>query len=57
MAKHHKDPIAVELGRRGGLAGGRKGGKASMAKLTAAQRKAKARKAIAARWAKWKANK
>ncbi len=43
-----KDPLAVELGRRGGL----KGGKARAATLTAAKRKAIARKAAAARWKK-----
>lgn len=43
-----KDPAAVELGRRGGL----KGGKARAAKLTAAQRAESARKAAQARWAR-----
>ena len=42
-----KDAAAVELGR--------KGGKASARKLTAAQRTAKARKAAQAKWAKKKA--
>ncbi len=42
-----KDPLAVELGRRGGL----KGGKARAAKLTAKQRSASAKKAARARWA------
>lgn len=41
-----KDPIAVELGRRGGL----KGGKARAAKLSASKRKAIAKKAARARW-------
>jgi hypothetical protein len=41
-----RDPAAVELGRRGGL----KGGKARAAKLTPAQRSEIARKAAAARW-------
>jgi hypothetical protein len=41
-----KDPIAVELGRRGGL----KGGKARAAKMTKKQRIASAKKAAAARW-------
>jgi hypothetical protein len=41
-----KDPAAVELGRRGGL----KGGKARAAKLTPEQRKAIARRAARARW-------
>ena len=43
-----KDPMAVELGRRGGL----KGGKARMASLTSEQRKASAMKAAHARWLK-----
>jgi hypothetical protein len=43
-----KDPIAVELGRRGGL----KGGKARAAKMTKKQRSESARKAAAARWVK-----
>jgi hypothetical protein len=46
-----KDPIAVELGRRGGL----KGGKARAAKLTAEERSEIAKKAAAARWQKRKA--
>ncbi len=41
-----KDPAAVELGRRGGL----KGGKARAAKLTPEQRSEIARRAAAARW-------
>lgn len=41
-----RDPLAVELGRRGGL----KGGKARAAKLTPEQRSAIAKKAAAARW-------
>jgi hypothetical protein len=41
-----KDPAAVELGRRGGL----KGGKARAAKLTAQQRSEIAKKAAQARW-------
>jgi hypothetical protein len=43
-----KDPAAVELGRRGGL----KGGKARMAALTPQQRSELARRAAAARWNK-----
>jgi len=43
-----KDPIAVELGRRGGL----KGGKARAAKMTKKQRSESAKKAAAARWRK-----
>jgi len=41
-----KNPAAVELGRRGGL----EGGKARAAKLTKEQRSEIARKAAAARW-------
>lgn len=41
-----KDPAAVELGRRGGL----KGGKARAAKLTPQQRSEAARNAARARW-------
>ena len=43
-----KNPMAVALGRRGGL----KGGKARAAKMTEDQRIASARKAAQARWAK-----
>ena len=43
-----KNPAAVELGRRGGL----KGGKARAAKLTKEQRQEIAKKAAAARWKK-----
>jgi hypothetical protein len=43
-----KDPAAVALGRKGG----KKGGKARAAKLTAEQRSAAARKAAKARWSK-----
>jgi len=42
-----RDPAAVELGRKGGL----KGGKARAAKLTPEQRSEIAKKAAAARWA------
>jgi hypothetical protein len=41
-----KDPAAVELGRRGGL----KGGKARRDRLTPEQRQDQARKAAQARW-------
>lgn len=41
-----RDPLAVELGRRGGLIGG----KARAAKLSPEQRSEIARKAAAARW-------
>jgi len=43
-----KDPIAVALGRRGGL----KGGKARADKLTPEQRSEISRKAARARWSK-----
>lgn len=43
-----KDPLAVELGRRGGL----KGGKARAAQMSKAERTALAKKAAQARWAK-----
>ncbi|MDA8292509.1 MAG: hypothetical protein M0Z33_12650 [Actinomycetota bacterium] len=42
-----KNPAAVELGRRGGL----KGGKARAAKLTSEERSEIARRAALARWA------
>lgn len=43
-----KNPAAVELGRKGGL----KGGKARAAKMSSEERSAAAKKAAAARWAK-----
>ena len=43
-----KDPLAVELGRRGGL----KGGRARAAKLNPEERREIAKKAAAARWKK-----
>lgn len=43
-----KDPAAVELGRKGGL----KGGKARAKKLTAKERSDIAKKAAEARWKK-----
>lgn len=46
--KKAKDPIAVELGRRGGL----KGGKALAAKMTPEERAASARRAANKRWKK-----
>lgn len=45
-----KNPHAVALGRKGG----KKGGKARMAKLTAAERSELARRAIRIRWARAK---
>lgn len=50
MKKHKKNPAAVELGRLGGL----KGGKARAEKLSAKRRSAIARAAANARWAKEK---
>ena len=47
-APSEKDPIAVELGRRGG----KKGGRARMDGLSQDERKALALKAAKARWAK-----
>lgn len=47
--KPEKDSAAVELGRRGGL----KGGKARAAKLSPRKRKAIAKKAVIARWTKY----
>ena len=41
-----RDPAAVELGRKGGL----KGGKARAAKMTPEERSAAAKKAAEARW-------
>jgi hypothetical protein len=41
-----KDPLAVELGRRGGL----KGGKARAASMTAEERSEAARRAARKRW-------
>ncbi len=43
-----KDPMAVALGQRGGL----KGGKARAEKLSPAKRKAIAKKAAKARWSR-----
>jgi hypothetical protein len=45
-ASDNRDPLAVELGRRGGL----KGGKARAAKLSPKKRATIARKAAKARW-------
>jgi hypothetical protein len=46
--------VMRKMGKKGGKAGGKKGGKARMASLTPEQRKALARKAVQARWAKAK---
>jgi hypothetical protein len=50
MAQKPKNPHAVALGRLGGL----KGGKARTSKLTPEERRELARKAVKARWAKYK---
>lgn len=50
LTKGGKDPLAVALGRRGGL----KGGPARAQKLTGAERKASAQKAARARWSRSK---
>ena len=51
MGKKRKNPAAVALGRKGG----KKGGPARAAALTALERSESARKAVLARWAKQKA--
>jgi hypothetical protein len=48
MPAKKKNPAAVALGRKGG----KKGGPARAAKLTAAERSDSARKAVQARWAR-----
>lgn len=48
--EREKDPLAVELGRRGGL----KGGKARAARMTPEERSESARRAVRARWDKAK---
>jgi len=52
-----KNPAAVALGRLGGLAAAGAGMRARYAAMTPAERKALARKAIKARWAKHKKGK
>jgi hypothetical protein len=52
-SKSRKNPAAVALGKLGAS----KGGKARAKKLSAKRRKEIARKAIAARWAKYRAKK
>lgn len=47
-ARQRKNPAAVALGRKGGLVGG----KARAESMTAKQRKASAKKAAKARWAR-----
>lgn len=50
MARKRKNPYAVALGRKGG----KKGGPARAANMTAEERSASARNAVLARWAKQK---
>jgi hypothetical protein len=52
-----KNPHAVALGRRGGRAGGTKGGKARWATVPAEERFVILRRAVQARWAKAKRKK
>jgi hypothetical protein len=54
MAKK-KNPAAVALGRRGGLKAAGKGAKATAAARTPEERSEAARKAVNARWAKFRA--
>jgi hypothetical protein len=49
-----KNAAAVELGRRGGLKAAGKGGKAIAARRSPQERSEAARKAVTARWAKWR---
>jgi len=49
-----KNAAAVELGRRGGLKAAGKGGKAIAARRSPQERSEAARKALTARWAKWR---
>lgn len=48
LEEQGKDPAAVERGRLGGV----KGGKARAAKMTPAERKASALKAVKSRWSR-----
>jgi hypothetical protein len=50
MRKKRKNPYAVALGRKGGL----KGGPARAKKLTPEERSDSARKAVLARWEKFR---
>jgi hypothetical protein len=52
--KAARNPAAVSLGRRGGLKAAGKGGKAIAASRTPEERREAARKAVNARWAKWR---
>ena len=54
MAKKKLPPEVLEYFTRMGKEGGRKGGLARAAKMTAAQRSAGAKKASQARWARTK---
>jgi hypothetical protein len=49
-----KNAAAAELGRRGGLKAAGKGGKVIAARRSPEERSEAARKAVTARWAKWR---
>ena len=51
MAIEYKNPRLSEAGRKGGLAGGRKGGLSRMSQLSPVERSDLARAAALARWA------
>jgi hypothetical protein len=53
MVKKRKNPYAVALGRRGG----KKGGPARAANMTAEERSESARNAVVARWRKYRLEK
>ncbi len=57
MMGKRKNPNAVALGRRGGLKGGQKGGKARWEGVSKEQRQAIAQKAAFARWGRAKKTK
>jgi hypothetical protein len=52
MATHKKDPAAVKLGRRGGLKGGSKGGKARWRDVSKKERSEIMRRVVLTRWSK-----
>jgi len=54
MAGKKKNPHAVALGKIGGRKGGLIGGKRRAEKLSPEERSESARKAVNARWARWR---
>jgi hypothetical protein len=52
MEKRKKDPHAVALGRKGGLRGGKKGGKARWEGVPPEERSEILRRAVLARWSR-----